>query len=76
MNCSKQDIDWLNGYKIKSHIYAVHKRPTADLTDWNKTIWVTDWKGGVENRHSMQMENKKKARLPILISKKKKKTLK
>ena len=23
-----KDIDWLNGYKNKTHIYAVYKRPT------------------------------------------------
>ena len=26
-----KNIDWLNGYKNKSHIYAVYKRPTSDL---------------------------------------------
>ena len=26
-----RDIDCLNGYKIKTHIYAVYKRPTSDL---------------------------------------------
>ena len=25
-----KDIDWLNGYKIKTHTYAVYKRPTSD----------------------------------------------
>ena len=29
--CSKQDIDWMNGYKNKTHIYAIYKRPTSDL---------------------------------------------
>ena len=24
-------IDWLNGNKKKTHIYAVYKRPTSDL---------------------------------------------
>ena len=24
-------IDWQNGYKNKTHIYAVYKRPTLDL---------------------------------------------
>ena len=23
--------DWLNGYKNKTHIYAVYKKPTSDL---------------------------------------------
>ena len=26
-----KDIDWLNGYKNKTHIYAVYKRTTSDL---------------------------------------------
>ena len=26
-----KDIDWLNGYKNKTHIYAVYKRPTSDI---------------------------------------------
>ena len=26
-----KDIYWLNGYKHKTHIYAVYKRPTSDL---------------------------------------------
>ena len=26
-----KDIDWLNGYRNKTHIYAVCKRPTSDL---------------------------------------------
>ena len=26
-----KEIDWLNGYKIKTRVYAVYKRPTSDL---------------------------------------------
>ena len=26
-----KDTDWLNGYKDKTHINAVYKRPTSDL---------------------------------------------
>ena len=26
-----KDIDWLNGYKNKTHIYAVYKTCTSDL---------------------------------------------
>ena len=26
-----KDTDWLNGYKNKTHIYAVYKKPTSDL---------------------------------------------
>ena len=25
-----KDADWLNGYKNKTHIYAVYKKPTSD----------------------------------------------
>ena len=30
-NAQPKDIDWLNGYKSKTHIYAVYKKPTSDL---------------------------------------------
>ena len=26
-----KDTDWLNGYKNKTHIYAIYKKPTSDL---------------------------------------------
>ena len=26
-----EDTDWLKGYKNKTHIYAVYKKPTLDL---------------------------------------------
>ena len=26
-----KDTDWLNGYKNKTHVYAVYKKPTSDL---------------------------------------------
>ena len=26
-----KDIDWLNGYKNKTHVYAIYKIPTSDL---------------------------------------------
>ena len=26
-----KDIDWMNGYKNKTHLYPVYKRPTSDL---------------------------------------------
>ena len=47
-----KDTDWLNGYKDKTHIYAVYKEPTSDLNthiDWN-------WEDGKID--SMQMERK------------------
>ena len=51
-----KDIDWLNGYKSKTHIYAVYKRPTSDLgTHTDK--WAKDL-----NRHfskeDIQIANK------------------
>ena len=42
-----KDINWLNEYKNKTHIYAVYKRPTSDLgtyrlkaRGWKKKIRV------------------------------------
>ena len=31
LNASTKDTDWWNGYKNKTRIYAVYKRPTSDL---------------------------------------------
>ena len=31
LNAPTKVIDWLNGYKNKTHIYAVFKRPTSLL---------------------------------------------
>ena len=49
-----KDTDWLNGYKIKTHIYAVYKKPTSDL----KTH--IDWKWEDRKIYSMQMGCKRK----------------
>ena len=51
-----KDIDWLNGYKKKTPIYAVYKRLTSDLGTH------TDWKWGMEKK------NQKKAGVATLIS--------
>ena len=32
-----KDTDWLNGYKNKTHIYAVYKKPTSDLNTNTET---------------------------------------
>ena len=56
-----KDTGSLNGYKNKTHIYAVYKRPTSDLGTH------TDWKWGDGKRCSMQMEIKR-AGAAILIS--------
>ena len=31
LNAPTKSTDWLNGYKNKTCIYAVYKRPTSDL---------------------------------------------
>ena len=31
LNAQPKDIDWLKGYKKKTHIYVVFKRPTSLL---------------------------------------------
>ena len=49
-----KDIDWLKGYKNKTCIYAVYKRPTSDLGTH------TDWKWGDGKRYYTQMEIKRK----------------
>ena len=49
-----KDTDWLNGYKNKTHIYAVYKKPTLDL----KMHIDQKWEGGKID--SMQMESKRK----------------
>ena len=32
-----KDTDWLNGYKNKTHVYAVYKKPTSDLKIYIET---------------------------------------
>ena len=56
-----KDTDWLNGYKNKTHIYAVYKKPTSDL----KTH--IDWKWGWKNIFHVNGKQKK-AGVAILIS--------
>ena len=46
-----KDTDWLNGYKNKTHIYAVYKRPTSALKTESERM---------EKIYSMQMEIKRK----------------
>ena len=57
-----KDKDWLNGYKNKTPIYAVYKRPTS------KQGTHTDWKWSAGKRYFMQREKKKKAGVAIFIS--------
>ena len=49
-----KDTDWLNGYRNKSHIYAIYKKPTTDL---KKHI---HWKWEDRKIYPMQMESKRK----------------
>ena len=46
--------DWLSGYKTKTHIYSVYKKPTSILETH------TDWKWVDGKRYSMLMEKKRK----------------
>ena len=41
LNDQPKDTDWLNGYKNKTHIYSVYRKPSSDLKthiDW-KWVW-------------------------------------
>ena len=49
-----KDVDWLNGYKNKTCIYAVYKRPTSDLGTH------TEGKRVDGKRYTMQIEVKRK----------------
>ena len=56
-----KDIDWLNGYKNKTRISAVYKRPTSDLGTHTDKMRV--WK-----KIFHANGNQKKAGVAILIS--------
>ena len=49
-----KDKDWPNGYKNKTTMYAVYKKPSSNLGTH------TDWKWGAGKRYFMQMETKRK----------------
>ena len=57
-----KDTDWLNGYKNKTHICAVYKKPTSDL----KNTYRLKVKGCENIFHAN--EKQKKAGVAILIS--------
>ena len=48
-----KDTDWLNGYRNKTHTYAVYKKPTADLK--THRLKVRGWK----NRFHINGKQKK-----------------
>ena len=56
-----KDTDWLNGYKNKTHIYAVCKKPTSELK--THRLKVRGWKN-IFHANGKQ----KKAGVAILIS--------
>ena len=56
-----KDTDWLNGYKNKTHIYAVYKKPTSDLKTYR--LKVRGW-NNIFHANGKQ----KKAGVAILIS--------
>ena len=57
-----KDTDWLNGYKNKTHICAVYKKPTSDLKDTYR-MNVRGWKN-IFHANGKQ----KKSGIAILIS--------
>ena len=57
-----KDTDWLNGYKNKTHIYAVYKKPTSNL----KTH--IDWKWEDGKIHPNANGKQKNDGVAILIS--------
>ena len=57
-----KDKDWLNGYKSKTPIYAVYKRPTSN----QGTHTDLKWKAGKKIFHANG--DQKKAGVAILIS--------
>ena len=57
-----KDIGWLNEYKIKTHIYTVHKRTTSDLGTYK------DWKLGEGKKVFHANGSQKKAEMVLLIS--------
>ena len=61
LNAPTKDTDWLNGYKNKTHIYAINKKPTSDL----KTHQTESER--MENIFNANVKQKK-AGVAILIS--------
>ena len=62
LNDPTKDIDWLNGYKNKTHIYAVYKKPHFRPQDTYR-LKVRGWKN-IFHANGKQ----KKAGVTILMS--------
>ena len=62
LNPQPKDKDWLNGYKNKTPIYVVYKRPTS------KQGTHTDWKWRAVKKILHANRDQKKAGVAILIS--------
>ena len=60
--CQPEDIDWLNGYRNKTHIYAAYKRPTSNPGTHTDLFKVGEWKKIIHANG-----NQKKAGVTILI---------
>ena len=58
-----KDTDWLNGYKNKTHIYGVYKKPTSVRPKDTYRLKVRGWKN-IFHANGKQ----KKAGVAILIS--------
>ena len=58
-----KDTDWLNGYKNKTHIYAVYKKATSDRP---QDTYGLEWVDGKYIFHAS--EKQKKAGVAVLIS--------
>ena len=61
--CFNEKIDWLNGHKNKTHIYAVYKKPLSDLKTYRLKV-----RGQKNIFHANGKQ--KKAGLATLISEK------
>ena len=58
-----KDKDWLNGYKNKTPIYVVYKRPTSNQETY------TNWKWRDGKSYFMQMDTKRKQEQQYLTDK-------
>ena len=59
-----KDTDWLKGYKSKTHIYAVYKKPNFEATD----TYILKVRGWENIFHANRKQ--KEAEVAILISEK------